>query len=126
MSFWRKRPKTSTSPSEIRSQRRKPSKSDPVEVQIIGGNSIDILHARDISATGLGVFVPHGFDECDLDEEVELVITLPETRTFMARGVIRHVTNRDHPEQYFGVEFTQIDQRHRNQVLAYVQLNAED
>ena len=34
-------------------------------MQIIGGNSIDILHARDISETGLGVFVSHGFD---LDE----------------------------------------------------------
>ena len=95
-------------------------------MQIIGGNSIDILHARDISATGPGVFVPHGFDGCDLDEEVELVITLPGTRTFMARGIIRHVTQRANPEQYFGVEFTSIDQRFRNQMLAYVQLDAED
>ena len=89
----RKRKKRA-SPSDVRSQRRRPSKSEPVEVQIIGGNSIDILHARDISATGLGVFVPHGFEGCDLDQEVELVITLPGTRTFMARGVIRHVTRR--------------------------------
>ena len=95
-------------------------------MQIIGGNSIDILHARDISATGLGVFVPHGFEGCNLDEEVELVITLPATRTFMARGIIRHITQRGQPEQYFGVEFTRIEQRHRNQVLAYVQLDAED
>ena len=92
----------------------------------MGGNSIDILHARDISATGLGVFVPHGFEGCIIHEEVELVITLPETRTFMARGIIRHVTQRDHPEQYFGVEFTSIEQRHRSQVIAYVQLDAED
>ena len=64
MPLWRRRQKC-TSHSKIRSQRRKPSKSEPVEVQIIGGNSIDILHARDISETGLGVFVSHGFD---LDE----------------------------------------------------------
>lgn len=123
MRFWRskKESESETNAAEARPSRRvRPPKDRPVEVQIMGANSLDILHARDLSPSGVGVYVPHGFDGCDIDEEVELVITLPRTRTFMAKGVIRHVTRRDEPEAYFGVQFTQISAQHRAQITAFM------
>ena len=119
MPFWR-RSSGKKSQEDARSHRKRPSKAAPVEVQIMGGNSLDILHARDISGTGLAVFVPHGFAGCDLDQEVQLVITLPRRRTFIARGVVRHITRKGKPEQYFGIEFTTIQPKHRDQIIEYV------
>ena len=124
MPFWRRRSKTSKEDGPA--PRRRPSKREPVEVQIMGENTLDILQARDISTTGLGVFVVHGFEGFDLDGEVELVITLPRTRTFMARGIVRHVTTRSHLERYFGVAFTRIEPRHRAQIHRYVTAGDEE
>ena len=92
-----------------------------VRVQILGRSSIDVLLARDMSVTGLGVFVPHGFAACDLESEVELVITLPGTRTFMAHGRIKHQTATGEPSEYFGVEFTRLDEVHRTRIAEYVE-----
>lgn len=84
----------------------------------MGRNSLDIVNARDISATGIGVYVPHGFDPATLDSGIELVITLPGERSFLARGVLRHA--RDQPDAYFGVELTQIADEQRDRIRAYV------
>lgn len=86
----------------------------------MGSGTLDILRARDISATGVGVYVSHRFDGCDIDCEVELVITLPRCRSFLARGVIRHVTRSGEPAEYFGVEFTQLRDEHRESLRRYV------
>ena len=60
-----------------RPTRVRPLPGASVEVQIMGTNSLDILHARDISVRGVGVLVPHLFEGCDIDSRVELVVTLP-------------------------------------------------
>ena len=90
-------------------------------MQIVGANSLDILKARDISTTGLSIYVPHRFEGCDIDSEVQLVITLPHQKTFLARGTIRHLTRKDEPSEYFGVEFTDIAAEHQAQLLSYLQ-----
>ena len=86
----------------------------------MGSNSLDILRARDISLTGLGVYVSHGFEGCDVNSEVELVITLPRTRTFVCKGVIRHVSSEGEPGQYFGVEFTRVTDGNRAKIREYI------
>lgn len=100
--------------------RVEPLRSAPVEVQIMGRGSLDVLRARNISATGLGVYVPHGFAGIDLSQEVELVVTLPGVRSFLARGIVRHVTDSADDAHHFGVELTGIADKHREAVLAYV------
>jgi c-di-GMP-binding flagellar brake protein YcgR len=102
-------------------KRVQPGPAEPVEVQILGESSIDILHARDVSVGGLGVYVSHGFRGCKLEDEVDLVITLPRTRTFAAKGVIRHVTGGPEISGYFGVQFTQITPEHRATIQEYVE-----
>ena len=103
-----------------RTTRVVPLRSAPVEVQIMGRGSLDVLRARNVSATGLGVYVPHGFAGIDLSQEVELVVTLPGVRSFLARGVVRHVTSSAEDARHFGVELTSLADRDRESLLAYV------
>lgn len=100
--------------------RFRPLPGHPVEVQIVGRNSIDVLNVRDISMTGIGVRVPHRFEGCDIDSEVELVITLPQERAFVARGRIRHETHRAAGSAFFGVQFTQLSYEHVRRLRSYV------
>ena len=86
----------------------------------MGRSSIDVLRARDISATGIGVHVGHGFEGCGVDAGVELVIKLPGVRAFMARGVIRHMNTGGGPAGYFGVEFRDVSASQRASIEAYV------
>lgn len=104
----------------LRSARVEPLRLAPVEVQIMGRASLDVLRARNVSSTGLGVFVPHGFAGIDLAEAVQLVVTLPGRRSFLARGVIRHVTDSGADARHFGLEFTDIADRDRDAILKYV------
>ena len=86
----------------------------------MGRDSLDVLNARNVSATGLGVYVPHGFAGFDLAAEVELVVTLPRATPFLARGVIMHVTEGDNESRHFGLHFTKIAKVHRTEIERYV------
>jgi c-di-GMP-binding flagellar brake protein YcgR len=120
---WRRK---QTRSAPIRPYRRvQPPPSEPIEVQILSETSIDILHARDISIGGVGVYVPHGFRGCKIEDELDLVITLPRTRTFSAKGVIRHVTGVPDLSGYFGVEFTYVAPEHRALIQEYVNRRAK-
>lgn len=85
----------------------------------MGPGFLDVLRARDVSQTGLGILVPHGFEGCDLLEAVELIITLPGSPSFSAAGVLRHRT-RHGAISFFGVELTRISERDRLALRAYV------
>src|SRR5215471_9068635 len=85
--------------------RVQPDPSAPVRVDIMGQGFLDVLLARDISVGGLGIRVPHGFENCDIDSEVDLIITLGRARPFKTTGSIRHY-GKDAGDTVFGVEFT--------------------
>lgn len=91
----------------------------------MGRASLDVLRARNVSSTGVGVFVPHGFTGIDLSQEVELVVTLPGARPFLARGIVRHVTGTGDDPRHFGVELTRIADRDHAALLRYVGSRAE-
>lgn len=91
----------------------------------MGDASLNILWARDISLSGLGVHVPHGFRDSDLESELDLVVTLPRSRSFLARGVVRHRNNVDIPN-YFGVEFTDLKPAHREEIRKFIRHLEED
>ena len=101
-------------------ERVRPTRDHPVEVQIMGEHSLDIVNARDISVTGVGVFVPHGFEGLDTEARVELVITLPEERPFLAQGVVKHVTGAEAGKAVFGVEYRGLSDGQRRQIHAYI------
>lgn len=91
-----------------------------VEVQIMGPDSLNIMPARDISAAGIGVHAPAMFHGCEMDSEVELVITLPGKSSFLAKGIIRHRTKGSDQNEYFGIEFTRIYKKHRAQIQDFI------
>ena len=97
-----------------------PSQLAPVEVQIIGAGHLDVLNARNVSQTGIGVYVPHGFQNCNLESEVELVITLPGERSFLTRGRIKHQTDSGAEGRHFGLVFTEISSNHRMAIRGFV------
>ena len=93
--------------------------SAPIRVDIMGDGFLDVLLARDISVGGLGICVPHGFADCDIDSEVELIVTLGRARPFKTRGAIRH-HNKAARDTVFGVEFTGLSSAQLEAVEAYI------
>lgn len=85
----------------------------------MGSESLNILRVRDISLSGLGVHAPHGFRDADLASEVDLVITLPGSRSFLAKGIVRHRTS-DAGQNFFGVEFTSLKAAHREEIRRFI------
>lgn len=85
----------------------------------MGAESLNILHARDISLSGLGVHLPHGFRDSDLDNELDLLITLPGSRSFLTRGVVRHRNNVAVPN-FFGVEFRGLRSAHQQEIKRFL------
>jgi len=94
-----------------RTRRVRPVAGKPVHVQIMGDGFLDVFTARDISAGGVGIVVPHRFEGCAIEQEVDLVISLPGERPFMARGRIVHRTKTH--QEFFGVEFTSMSRTYR-------------
>jgi hypothetical protein len=103
-----------------RSTRVTPRPGAPVEVQVMSPGSLDVLVARNVSQTGIGIYVSHDFAGCDLDKQVELVITLPSERPFLARGLIKHRTDGGREGHHFGLLFTTITRENRAKIRDYV------
>lgn len=100
-----------------------PSPKAPIEVQLVGTDFLDIVHAKDISTGGVAIKVPHAFADCQIDGEVEIIVTLPGQKSFVARGIIRHKGPRG--VQSFGVQFTEIADSDRERVRVYVERRLE-
>lgn len=104
-----------------------PHPKRPVQIQIIGQNFIDVFPVVDVSVGGVGVRVPHRFDGCEINEEVDLVLSLPGLRPIQMRGTIRHV--RDEPGgSLFGLQFSNLGPSQRAAVQKFVdqRLSGED
>ena len=112
---------TDTGPVDLRDDTRfRPRPGSPVSVQVMGPNSLDVLLARDIALKGVGVNVPHQFRDCNVDAEVEIVITLPGQRPFLARGQVRHRTANYGDSRFFGIEFVELPSQRREQIRRYL------
>ncbi len=111
-----------------------PCEAEPIEVQIMGNGFLEIVDARDIGPSGIGIYVPHSFRDSDIDTEVDLILTLPRSQSFKARGIIRHsgiiTTGMPRSEaddkSVFGISFTLIDPHHQRHILAYIQTRLSD
>ena len=97
-----------------------PDTLNPVIIDLVGENFIDILKAKDIGEGGLSVYVPYQFAGCIIDREIELIITLPEVRSFKTRGMIRHKGQKQ--GFYFGIAFTQIEQKDLEKLKGYIKI----
>lgn len=84
----------------------------------MGDGFLDVFAARDISAGGVSIMVPHRFEGCSIEDDVDLVVSLPGVRPFMARGRIVHRTKTSH--EFFGVEFSRLANAHATLIERYV------
>ena len=94
-----------------------PEQNEPIVININGENFIEIVYASDISVSGIGIVVPYGFEGCRIDKDVSIVVTLPipEKRSLLCQGKIRHIRNSN-----FGVHFNGIEKEKRLLLRKYV------
>lgn len=111
-------------PAIVPAARVCPAPDAPVEVQLMSDRFLDIFEARDISVTGVGIFVPYRFEGCQLTSPVDLVITLPESEPFLAKGRLVHRTKLE--REFFGVEFVALPSQHRAKIARYVETRLTD
>jgi len=100
-----------------------PDEQNPIIIDLIGENFIDILNAKDIGPGGLSVFVPYQFEGCIINREIDIVVTLPNTRSFKTRGMIRHKGQRQ--DFYFGISFTHVEKDDLETLNSYVKIRAD-
>ncbi|MBC8556002.1 MAG: PilZ domain-containing protein [Candidatus Brocadiales bacterium] len=89
-----------------------------IEVQIIGDVFLEVLNAKDISTNGVSVYVPHEFRGCNINDEVDLILTLSNEEPFNAKGIIIHSSSSS--RGYFSVEFTGITSENKNLIYNYI------
>ena len=104
---------------DARATRVQPLPDEPIEVQLMSDRFLDIFEARDISATGVGIFVPYRFEGCRLKSHVDLVITLPGSEPFLVKGRLVHRTKLE--REFFGVEFVHLSRESRSEITRYVE-----
>ena len=92
----------------------------PIEVQIMGDVFLDVLNAKDISTSGVGVYVSHEFKGCNINDEVDLILTLYNETPFKAKGAIIH--NNISSKGYFSIEFTEISPDNKKEIYDYIQI----
>ena len=102
-------------------ERIKPLPSQPVTVQELNANTLDTLHAFDISLKGIGVKTPYDYQVHSGIKNVELVITLPKRLPFKARGILRHETCEPDKSKYIGVEFVDISNQALSSIRHYME-----
>lgn len=96
-------------------KRVQPTAREPIVVQLIS----DGFEARDISATGAGIFVPPHLEGCNLKSPVNLVVKLPESDAFRARGRIVHRTKLG--REFLGVQFMNLSKAQLAAIARYVE-----
>jgi c-di-GMP-binding flagellar brake protein YcgR len=96
-------------------KRVQPSAQEPIAIQLM----TDGFRARDISATGAGIYVPPHLEGCALKSPVHFVIALPESEPFRARGRIVHRTKMG--REFIGVEFVNLSPGQMASIARYVE-----
>jgi hypothetical protein len=96
-----------------------PHETKPVQVHLMGTNFLEVLTAADISEGGIGIRVSHSFEGYDMDRQVEVVVSLPGAKAFMARGRLRSKSVRENTH-VFGVQFTYVADEGKELLSEYV------
>ncbi len=86
----------------------------------MGSGFLDVLEARDVSAGGLGLTVPHRFVGYDLEGEIQILIKLPGLKPFLVKGVVRRKQGAG-DGTWYGIEFTQVDSAAHQRLIGYIE-----
>ncbi|BDA79431.1 hypothetical protein LPTSP3_g23610 [Leptospira kobayashii] len=98
-----------------------PEEKEPVEVHLMGSVLLDVLKARDLSLGGIGIVAPNHFEEWDMNEKIEILVALPgDLADFLARGVIKQIGKKSKEEGIYGVQFTEIGPKGKQDLQVYI------
>jgi CheY-like chemotaxis protein len=100
------------------STRKVPAKGKAASIEILGFASVHLGLVRDISLTGVGVFIPHFSNDVMASSTIECMLKLPNEAAFSFTGIIKHVGSTH--EFYFGIEFDEITENNRKKLEDYI------
>ncbi len=97
--------------------RVKPDKKEPIRIDINGENFIEILNIYDISSDGACIIVPHMFENCKINKNVSVVLTLPEPvkESILVSGKIKHTA-----QNRFGISFFDVSRTNKRKIRGYI------
>jgi len=100
-----------------RSPRVTPEPDQPVGIHLIGQDYVEVTNAINVSIEGIGICVPHGFHDVNLDKLAEVLIKLPEPVdcSFTATVKIAHRQGNN-----FGAQFMDIAEKDAKMLHAYI------
>ncbi len=111
----RKRRKGAGGSSKGSSNKIIPSKNNPIRMDIIGDNFVEIVQVTDISENGAGIYVPHSFSGIDISKQINAIVTLPGQSSFKTKGSIKE--GRDN--RHFNLEFVNLSSQAKRQIGQY-------
>jgi len=94
-----------------------PHENFPIHAELPGKQFKEKLLVKDISTGGIGVFIPNEFRGCEIGNEIDIRIYIPNESPFKVRSVIRHTALDD---TYFGAQFLDLDIDQRKKIELYI------
>ncbi len=92
-----------------RQPRVEPQSGQPLPVQIVGGETVEIGIVQDISESGIGIRISgHRIPSCGEQTTVDVILVLPEAPPLTLRGVVRRVDESAAVQGFYGLEITDI------------------
>ena len=92
-----------------------PNKNNPIRMDIIGDNFVEIVQVTDISESGAGIYVPHSFSGIDTSKSINAIVTLPGQNSFKTKGMIK--PGKD--SRNFFLEFLDLSSQGKKQISVY-------
>ncbi len=104
-------------PNRRRHVRVEAAAGAPIRIDLNGPGFMEVLNARDISISGVGIEVAHGFENCRVQQTVKLLVRLPApvNANIGCSGQIRHIS-----DVHFGILFTNLKPDHARLLRRYV------
>jgi hypothetical protein len=106
--------------------RAAPGGKEKVTAQFIGQNSGEVLDVRDISTSGIAVFVGAGFMYNNVQNEQQFVIKLPARPSFLVTGFVKHFRTKTDGREHLGIEFRKISDKYKMVIRDYVNTRIEE
>jgi CheY-like chemotaxis protein len=104
---------------DLRAQRRvQLTSKSPVRMDIMGDGFVEIVQVIDLGPSGAKIYAPHQFVGCDINSEIQVIITFPGKQPFQVKGKIKHFTGED--KKTFGVEFINLSGADKKQIEAFI------
>jgi len=113
---------TEANPFELRENTRfRPGPGQPAQIQILGPYSLEVHEIRDLALRGVALYLRPDIRAPQVGARVELILSLPGERPFLACGVVRHRTHEAGDRPFLGIEFTVMESRRRDQLRNYLE-----